>query len=127
VATNVNVGTVRLTRGKSTLLGTIASLSSVVQFNIPEPTRDNQGFLIVQSVGTAGTTPTLEGSLDGGVTWFVMSTSATVVLNTTGLVTGDNAAATADAYQVSGMGAGCLFRFGFLGGSPNCTVWALVG
>jgi hypothetical protein len=125
---NVNAPlTIRLTKGVATFLGNITSLTQVVQFNIPEPVRDAQGFLIIQASGTAGTTVTLEGSVDQGVTWFVMSSSATIVLNITGQLNGDPAAGAADAFQVNGMGAGVLFRYGFAGGAPNCQVWACMG
>lgn len=127
-----NNGTLKLTRGAATKLGVLtAILTQNVQFNIPEPTRDNQGFLIVQGSGTI-TTPTaiLEGSLDGGATWFSLTSSTNIVLGLTPLLTGDTATGSADAFQVNGMGAGCLFRFGYTAGtitSPSIIVWALAG
>ena len=126
-STNVNSGTVTVTRGTATRLGTIAAVSQVVQFNVPEPVRDAQGFMIIATTGTAGTTPTLEGSIDQGNSWFVLGTSSTIVLNLTGQLNGDAAASSADAYQVNGMGSGTLFRYGFAGGTPNCVVWACFG
>lgn len=121
----------KLTRGFPAKLGIIANiLTECVSFTIPEPTRDNQGFLIIQGQGTI-TTPTalLEGSLDGGNSWFGLTTSTNIVLSVASLLTGDTPAGSADAFQVSGMGAGCLFRFGYSAGTPtgNLTIWALVG
>ena len=130
MSTPQNTTTFKLTRGKPTNLGTItAAGTQCVQFTIPEPTRDNQGFLIIQASGNVGGgAATLEGSLDAGATWFVMSTASTNVLAITGQLTGDAAAGLADAYIVSGMGAGTLFRYGITGGAgPNTAVWALVG
>jgi len=123
----------KLTNGRPAKLGTLtAILTQSVQFVIPEPCREYQGFCIIQGVGTL-TNPTavLEGSLDGGVTWFAMSSSTNIVLGVSGLLTGDTAAASADAFQVNGMGAGCTFRFGYsagtIGGNGQIDVWALVG
>lgn len=128
----INVGTPSLSRGSAVKLGVINATSGVgscIQFTIPEPTRDNQGFILIQTVGTAGTNPpTLEVSIDGGNTWGVFSgSSSTIVLGVTGQLAGDAAAASMDAYQVSGMGAGALFRFGWTAGTPNATVWGLAG
>jgi hypothetical protein len=126
-----NPGTLKLTNGKPTNLGTIsATLTQSVQFVIPEPCRDYQGFCIVQGVGNI-TTPTaiLEGSLDGGNTWFSLNSSTNIVLGVSNLLTGDPPAGSADAFQVNGMGAGTLFRFGYTAGviTGSITVWAMVG
>lgn len=131
MSTPQNNGTIKLTRGVATKLGAIsATLTQNVQFVIPEPTRDNQGFLIVQGSGNI-TTPTaiLEGSLDGGNTWFSLTTSTNIVLGLSPLLTGDPAAGSADAFQVSGMGGGVLFRFGYTAGTitGSITIWAVVG
>lgn len=120
-----------LSNGRPAKLGVIsATLTQSVQFVIPEPCRDYQGFCIVQGVGNI-TTPTaiLEGSIDGGVTWFSLTTSTNIVLGVTGLLTGDTPAGSADAFQVNGMGAGCTFRFGYTAGTitGSITVWAMVG
>lgn len=123
--------TVKLTNGRPVNLGGITStLTQSVQFNIPEPTREYQGFCIIMGVGNI-TTPTaiLEGSLDGGISWFSVSGSTNIVLGVASLLTGDTPAGSADAFQVNGMGAGCLFRFGYTAGTITGTiqVWALVG
>lgn len=119
---------VKLTRGFPAKLGTLIAANTAVAFTIPEPTRDNQGVLVIQTSGTAGTTATLEGSIDGGNTFFVIPASTTPTLAITGQLTGDTAATFAACYQVSGMGAGTLFKFGFAGaGVPTAVVTALVG
>jgi hypothetical protein len=128
-----NPGPIKLSNGSPAKIGTLTAIQTQsVQFSIPEPCRDYQGYCIVMTVGTV-TTPTaiLQGSLDGGNNWFALSSSTNIVLNTTGLLTGDNAAASADAFQVNGMGAGCIFRFGLtagtIGGNGRVDVWAMVG
>jgi hypothetical protein len=115
----------KLSRGASVKLGTLAAANTAVAFTIPEPTRDNHGVLIIQVTGTAGTGPTLEGSIDGGATWFLIPILTTFAV--TGQLTGDTAATAAYAYSVAGMGAGLQFKFGYTGGSPTAPVWALVG
>jgi hypothetical protein len=121
-------GPTKLTRGFPAKLGTLVAANTAVQFAIPEPTRDNQGVLVIQTTGAQGTTATLEGSIDGGVTFFVIPPSATPTLAITGQLTGDTAATFAACYQVSGMGSGCTFKFGYAGaGVPTAVVWALVG
>src|SRR4029077_17122196 len=77
----------KLTRGKPAQLGTLIAANTAVAFTVPEPTRDNQGVLIIQVAGTAGTTATLEGSIDGGVTWFIIPPLVTFAV--TAQLTGD--------------------------------------
>jgi hypothetical protein len=116
---------VKLTRGRPWLLGTLILANTAVAFTIPEPTRENQGVLILQVTGAGGTGPTLEGSIDGGATWFVIPFTTTFAV--TGQLTGDTAALAAYSVTVSGMGAGTLFKFGYTGGTPTAVVWGLVG
>lgn len=119
---------VKLTRGKPANLGTLVAANTAVAFTISTPTFEHQGVLIIQVTGTAGTTATLEGSIDGGATWFVIPASTTPTLAITGQLTGDAAAIQAFAYQVSGMGGGVLFKFGYAGaGVPTAVVWGHVG
>ena len=122
----------KLTRGKPANLGTIVAAGDVVAFTVPEPSREHQGFLVIQTAG--GTTPTvvLEGSLDGGATWFTFPTVATTGIFFPYAITGqsgaDPAATFAGQYNVSGHGAGTLFRFGRTdAGGGNAVVWALIG
>jgi hypothetical protein len=124
-------GPIKLTNGSPAFLGTItAILTQSVQFVIPEPCRDYQGFCIVMGVGNI-TNPTaiLEGSLDGGQHWFSLNSSTNIVLGVSGLLTGDAPAGSADAFQCNGMGAGCIFRFGYTAGVivGNINVFAMVG
>lgn len=131
MASTVVGSTIKLTRGVHTFLGNLTSNAQVIQFTIPEPTRDNQGFLIIQSNGTLTGTgaATMEVSVDQGQTWSTLGTSSTIVLSTTGNINSDPAAAAADAFQVSGMGGGVLFRYGFPSTMTTVTVavWACVG
>lgn len=114
----------KLTRGKPVNLGTLVAANTAVAFTVPEPSRDHQGFLALQVTGTAGTTATLEVSLDGGATFVTLTLTA---LGTTTL-TGDTAAAAGYQVNVAGYGAGALFKFGYAGaGVPTAVVWALVG
>jgi len=122
----------RLTRGvagtgpagaQPSPLGVVTSQNDVVAFFIPEPTRDNQGVLVIQSVG--GVTPTyaLEVSIDGGATFGTLGPTTTL----SSASFGDTSSFIA-TYPVSGMGAGAQFRFGrtdATGGAAN--VFALVG
>lgn len=122
---------VKLTNGSPAFLGNIsATLTQSVQFVVPEPCRDYQGFCIVMGVGSI-TTPTaiLEGSLDGGQHWFSLNSSTNIVLGVASLLTGDTPAGSADAFQVNGMGAGCIFRFGYTAGTitGSIGVWAMIG
>lgn len=114
----------KLTRGKPVNLGTLVAANTAVAFTVPEPTRDNQGFVVLQVTGTAGTTATLEVSIDGGAT-FVTLTLTPLGVTT---LTGDTAATAGYQVQIAGYGAGALFKFGYGGaGVPTAAVWALVG
>jgi hypothetical protein len=123
---------IKLTRGFSAKLGTIAASGDVVAFTVPEPSFMSQGFLVIQGVG--GTTPTfaLEVSLDGGTTWFTFPTTSTTgvefVFALTGQPGGDTAASFAAQYNIGGFGSGALFKFGRTDANGgNTIVWALVG
>jgi len=116
-----------LTNGRPVQLGTVQlTLVHSLQFSLPAPCKDYMGFCIIQGVGSAAQT-ILEASLDGGQTWFSLTGSSHIVLNILGLLTGDAGAATADAFQVNGMG-GATFRVGYTSrvNTPT-TIWALVG
>ena len=115
----------KVSKGRSVLLGTLIAANTAVAFTISEPTRDNQGVMILQVTGTAGTGPTLEGSIDSGATWFLIPIGTTFAV--TGQLTGDTAATAAYSFTVSGMGSGLQFKFGYTGGSPTAVVWALAG
>src|SRR5262249_48089964 len=115
----------KLTRGFPAKLGTLVAANTAVAFTVPEPTRDNQGFLVIQVTGTAGTTAVLEASIDGGATWALFTLTNFTV---TGQLTGDTAAVAMYQVQIAGFGAGALFKFGYTGaGTPTAGVWALVG
>jgi hypothetical protein len=116
----------KLTNGAVAKLGTLIAANTAVAFTVSMPTKEYRGTLNIQTTGAVGTTATLQGSLDGGVTWFVVPIKTTFAI--TGQLTGDTAATSALAYDISGLGSGCLFKFGFAGaGVPTAVVWALVG
>jgi hypothetical protein len=122
----------KLTRGKPANLGTIVAAGDAVAFTVPEPSRDHQGYLVIQLSGGTTPTPVLEGSLDDGATWFTFPTVATTGIffpyAITGQVGGDAAATFAGQYNVSGHGAGTRFRLGRTDANGgNAVVWALVG
>jgi hypothetical protein len=132
-ATVVTSLVTKLTRGFPAKLGSVTASGDVVAFALPEPSRDHQGFLIIQAVG--GTTPTfaLEVSIDGAATWAVVPVAAgpgagSITLTLTGQPGGDTAAAFMAQYNVSGFGAGAQFRFGRTDANGGASaVWALVG
>jgi hypothetical protein len=118
----------KLTRGFPAKLGTLIAANTAVAFTVPEPTYYNQGTVLIQTTGAQGTTATLEGSIDGGVTWFVLPAKTSPALTITGQLTGDTAATFAAVYDISGMGSGTLFKFGYAGaGVPTAVVWAQLG
>lgn len=118
----------KLTRGFWTKLGQLTAANTGVAFSISEPTYNSQGVMAIQVNGTAGTTATLECSIDGGNNWFIVpALSGAAAYSVTGQLTGDSAAAAAFAYTISGLG-GALFKFGYAGaGVPTATVFALIG
>jgi hypothetical protein len=117
----------KLTRGFPVNLGTLAANGDVVAFTIPEPSRDHQGNLVIQvGPGIAGGTFALEASLDGAVSWAVVTGTS---LGVSGQPGSDTAAVFAAQYNVSGFGAGAQFRFGLATAptSGNSAVTVLVG
>ena len=115
----------KLTRGKPVNLGTLTAANTAVAFTVPEPTYWSQGLVIIQVPGTAGTTATLEISIDGGVTFLPLAIT-TLTVGTP--LTGDTACTAFYQFNCGGMGSGALFKFGYSGaGVPNTAVWALVG
>lgn len=125
---NVNPGVVKLTRGKNTNLGTISAAGSIVAFNVPEPSRDHQGNIVIQVGPTGaltGATFALEVSIDNGASYATLTGTA---LTLTGQPGSDTAAIFMTQYNVSGFGAGALFKFGLSAvTSGSGAVWALCG
>jgi hypothetical protein len=117
----------KLTRGFPVNLGTLAANGDVVAFTVPEPSRDHQGNLVIQvGPGITGGTFALEVSLDGAVSWAVVTGTS---LGVSGQPGSDNAAVFAAQYNVSGFGAGAQFRFGLATAptSGSSAVTVLVG
>ncbi len=127
----------KLPKGKNTNLGTIAVSGDVVSFTISEPTRDSNGWMVIQvGVGTVSLGAgafVLEASIDQGASWFTYPTTSTSelvqVFTLTGQPGSDAAAIFAAKYAIAGFGSGALFKFGFSASptSGSCPVWALVG
>lgn len=118
-----------LSRGRPFNLGTVTTTSSAVQFTVPQEMASPNGvdILFILTTGTAGTTPTLEFSIDGGNSWAVIAARTAPALTITGQIGGDTAATSAQAYEIQGLQAGAVFRWGFVAGTPNAAVWALIG
>lgn len=114
----------KLTRGFPANLGTISAANDVVAFTIPEPSRDHQGNIVIQvSAGLITPTFKLEASIDGGSSWFDISISPVTTADF-----GDTACSGAVQVNVSGFGAGAVFRFGRNdAGGGSAAVFALVG
>lgn len=113
----------KLTRGRPVNLGTIVAANDAVAFAVPEPSREHQGFIVIECVG--GTTPTLklEASIDGGTTFFDISPTFITTADF-----GDPASTGAAQVNVSGYGAGAQFRLGRTDANGgNCAVWVLCG
>jgi hypothetical protein len=115
----------KLTRGFPAKLGSVTAQNDVVAFTVPEPTRDNQGAVVIQAIG--GVTPTyaLEASLDGGVSWFTLTVAANPTISAASF--GDTSSFAA-VYTIAGFGSGAQFRFGRTDATGGAAVvWALVG
>lgn len=97
----------------STNLGQISATGQCVQFRIGPLTRDFTGRLQIVVSGPPVLNPlwALEGSQDGGVSWFLVPAGTVPVLNT---ILGDPGTQYGPWYDILGMagGSGTLFRFG---------------
>jgi hypothetical protein len=127
-----------LTRGLPKNLGTLSANNQAVQFlvsNLRDAPNGTDALTIqVNPTGTlAGGTFILEGSIDGGLSWFtVVVSSATAGGNNSTAITGitapapvDTAAIFAGTWNITGLSGATLFRFGlsaFTSGSG--AVWA---
>lgn len=133
---NTAPGVPMLTRGKPVNLGTLGAANNAVTFTISNlrdaPNGTDALSITVNPTGSlVGGTFVLEGSIDGGLSWFVVTASAasagannsTAIISQTG--TADTAAIFAATYNVTGLSGATLFRFGttaFTSGSG--AVWA---
>jgi len=125
-----------LTRALPKNLGTLGANNQAVQFlvsNLRDAPNGTDALSIqVNPTGTlAGGTFVLEGSFDGGLSWFSILASAnsagannsTAIISQTGAA--DTAAIFAATYNITGISGATLFRFGltaFTSGSG--AVWA---
>jgi len=127
-----------VTRAKPTNLGTLSANNQAVQFLVSNlvaaPNGTDALTISVNPTGTlAGGTFVLEGSIDGGLSWFVIAASANTASNNNSTAnitqTGapDTAAIFAATYNITGLSGATIFRFGltaFTSGSG--AVWVLV-
>ena len=121
----------KLTRGRSWKLtglpgsAQLTATGQALAFTLGYVDLFNQGKFLIQASGTI-TSPTalLEGSIDGGNTWFVVPPISSDV-TVTG--TEDTAAVFVARYEVSGISS-ALYRFGFTAGTFTgaTDVWAAI-
>ncbi len=112
----------KLNRGSAVNLGSIATAGDVVAFTISEMTQFHNGTLMIQigpGVTLGAGTVALEVSIDGAVSWVVVPIVTTLAI--TGQPGSDTAAVFAATYNVSGMGGGAQFRFGFVASPTSGT------
>jgi hypothetical protein len=116
--------TVAITRGvqltntaNSRAIASLTATASVAQFSLVQEssTPDGLEVLVIATSGGTIATPVLTASIDGGLTWFTVSPRAAVGTAPNYTLTaqnGDTAATSANCYDVSGLQANALFRFG---------------
>lgn len=123
-------GTPMVPRGRAVNLGTlpINASTTAVQFTVSQLVGNPNGFddLLIFTVGGTVGTPVLEGSVDGGVTWFGItasgaSSSATQVSTT--VFGGDTAVTSANTYIIAGLQGLTLFRWGAAVTIGSTAVW----
>ena len=125
-------GTVQLTPGYNTNIGSITALNQAVQFAVPEAsnlssnTYRGQVQIVVPSGVVVGGQWVLEGSQDSGATWFTIPANN---FNTFAPMLGDQPAVFGAKYDISGLGGNTIFRFGLIQGSSITTlpVWVQIG
>ena len=124
-----------LTRGKPANLGTLTAANQAVQFavsNLGAAPNGTDALSISVGGNLSGGTFILEGSIDGGSTWFLITASAasagsnnsTAIISQTGGA--DTAPVFAATYNITGLSGPTAFRFGttaFTSGSSP--VWAV--
>lgn len=126
-----------LKRGTPSNLGTLSALNQAVQFfvsNLRDAPNGTDALTIsVNPTGTlAGATFVLEGSIDGGLSWFSVLASAnsagannsTAITSQTGAL--DTATIFAATYNITGISGATIFRFGISAGTitGSGAVWA---
>jgi hypothetical protein len=124
-------GVPMVTRGKGTNLGTLPvnASTTVVQFTVSSNASNPNGFdeLVMFTVGGTITTPVLEVSIDGGVTWATVVAPTNASSATTFTATafgGDTAVSSATGYTIAGLSGYALFRFGAAVTVGSTVVWA---
>lgn len=123
-------GTPMVPRGKGVNIGTlpINASTTAVQFTVSQLVGNPNGFdsLIVFTTGGTITTPVLEVSIDGGLTWatVVAPTNASSASTfTAAAFAGDTAVTSAIGYTISGLQGLGLFRWGAAVTVAPAVVW----
>lgn len=124
--TSTNVIAPALKRGTPANLGTLTAVSSVVEFSLPQPSPGTDAAEELSIITVGGTiTPGLEASIDGRASWFGVPAIASSLNVTT--LNADTAASSASRFDVAGLQAGAVFRFGATALTGTPVVWALIG
>jgi|SRR6267378_55421 len=118
-------------RGRGTNVGTLpVSTNNVVQFTVSQLHNNPNGFdeVCIFTVGGTVTTPVLEVSIDGGVSWAQIvpptsASSASTFNAAQNAATTDTAVSSATGYSVAGLSGLALFRFGAAVTVAPAVVW----
>jgi len=131
---NPNLPTPMLTRGRAANLGTISATNNAVQFSVSQlgvPPNGTDALTISVGGSLTATAFVLEGSIDTGTTWFLITPSAaTAGQNNSTAIIGTGAADTNSAfaatYNITGLSGPTLFRFGVTGTVTGTgPIWAV--
>jgi hypothetical protein len=126
-------GTPKLSVGKRTRIGSIATATDILNFAMSEYSGYHLGSLIVQAVPIGGTVTTftanMQFSLDGGVTFATQfgTTPATIASTTSAM---DFIAHPLQNIAIPGFGGDCSFQLAaatfVLGTGTRADIWMLV-
>jgi len=112
-------------------IGSISAINTPLPFGLADTSQTYTGRVTITGGSTGavtGPTYVLEGSIDNGLTWFLIPANSTQPITISGQLTGDTAPLFANQYNVSGLG-GALFHFGLSAGTgiTAIPVWVMVG
>lgn len=125
---NNTQGTIVLTRGRPVAFTPLTAVTQVFEFTASQPGEGANGLdcITVSIAGITATSPAVvvEASIDGRTSWFTLTARSGVVLGT-GQINSDPAVTCVASFDISGMGAGCVFRVGisaYTSGTGTVTV-----
>src|SRR5277367_4653425 len=125
--TVVNIpGVPMITRGRPANLGALAATNQAVAFSVSQlggAPNGTDALTVTTGGNLTATAFVLEGSIDGGTTWFSVLASAntagannsTAIISATTPAPPDTAATSANTYNITGLSGLTLFRFGVTG------------